>query len=86
MYCARLCHRKERQELKSVRFKIQINIMIEENVTVLYKMNCPTNNKEGQRRERELILAILLGTKYRCYREMGKGKEYSGSWAVQHGG
>ena len=86
MYCARLCHRKERQELKSVRFKIQINIIIEGNVTVLYKMNCPINNKEGQRRERELILATLLWSKYRYYREMGKGKEYSGSWAVQHGG
>ena len=86
MYCARLCHRKERQELKSVRFKIQINIIIEGNVTVLYKMNCPINNKAGQRRERELILATLLWSKYRYYREMGKGKEYSGSWAVQHGG
>jgi len=57
-------------------------MMIEGNVTVLYKMNCPINNKEGQRRERELILATLLGSKYRYYREMGNGKEYSGSWAV----
>lgn len=39
------------------RFKIQINIIIGENVTALYKMNCPINNKEGQRREeREKML------------------------------
>lgn len=86
MFCARLCYRKEIQELKSIRFKIQINITIGGNDTVLYKMNCPINNKEGQRRERELILATFLGTKVQMLQSNGERQGIFWELGSTHGG
>lgn len=49
--------RKIRQDLKLLaRFKVPINIMKGEDVTIFYKANCPIKNKEGQKREGEQIL------------------------------
>lgn len=43
------------------RFKIHFNIMIGKKETILYKMNCPINNKKGQRKKGILILTGFMG-------------------------
>lgn len=43
------------------RFKVHFNIMIWKKETILYKMNCPINNKKGQRKKGISILTGFLG-------------------------
>lgn len=54
--------------------------------SILYKMNCPINNKEGQeKREREWVLTGFPELSRGCIdEEQGKEKEYSRG--IRHGG
>lgn len=49
-------------------------------------MNSPRNNKEGQRRERILIVTGFGGLSRGFGEKQGKGKEHSARWSVEHGG
>lgn len=56
------------------RFKVHFNIMIGKIGTILYKMNCPINNKKGQRKKGLSILIGFLGPRRGLCENQGKEK------------